>query len=368
MRCLPILPPAVVPIKAVRTFCFDWVRRFGLSLRAAAIIPCLCALVVLFPAAAAHAVEGGAGVYALGLVGPQAGMMPDPGTYVGYNLYYYKGDSTTNVSASGKIPVPGTGFDLPAQLNGSVKTEAESYAHIFTLTYVFDTPLLGGQPGVSVLLPYVDSDLTLFGNGVLSLTGPSGGTFDLPIGGSVEPSETGFGDTTFTGMLGWHAGFLHYMATLNLYAPTGEYDKNNVVNAGRNHWAIEPMMAVTYLNENIGLELSGAAGVTFNFENTDTNYESGDEFHLDLALFQHFSERFHLGLVGYVYEQLSGDSGSGATEDYKGRVYAWGPAVGGAIPLGEKSNLYLKARYYDEFDAKNRLEGDVWLFTATVNF
>jgi hypothetical protein len=43
-------------------------------------------------------------------------------------------------------------------------------------------------------------------------------------------------------------------------------------------------------------------------------------------------------------------------------------AVGGTIPLGEKSNLYLKARYYDEFGAKNRLEGEVWLFTATVNF
>jgi hypothetical protein len=49
-------------------------------------------------------------------------------------------------------------------------------------------------------------------------------------------------------------------------------------------------------------------------------------------------------------------------------VYAWGPAIGATIPLGEKTNLYLKARYYDEFDAKNRLEGDTWLFNATVNF
>ena len=345
---------------------FSWGRSSGHALRSAATVLSACA--VLYSAGAAHAVEGGSGVYALGLVGPQAGIMPDPGAYVGYNLYYYKGESTTNVAASGRVRVPGTDFELPAQLSGSVNTEAESFAHILSLTYVFDARLLGGRPGVSVFLPYVDSDLTLTGNGVLSLAGPAGGTFDIPFGGSVEPSENGIGDTTFTGMLGWHAGFLHYMATLNLYAPTGEYDKNNVVNAGRNHWAVDPMLAVTYLNENIGLELSGAAGITFNFENKDTNYESGDEFHLDLAVIQHLSEKFHFGLVGYVYEQLNGDSGSGAVEDFKGRVNAWGPMIGGAIPLGEKHCLYLKARYYDEFDAKNRLEGEVWLFTATVNF
>lgn len=332
------------------------------------VLICFCALALLFPAVAAHAVEGGSGVYAPGLVGPQAGIMPEPGTYVGYNFYYYKGDSTTDVSASGKVPVPGTGFELPAQLTGSVKTEVESFAHIATLTYVFDATILGGRPGVSVWLPYVDADLTLEGSGVLSLTGPLGGTYDIPLGGSADASETGIGDTTFIGLLGWQTGFLHYMTMLNVYAPTGEYDRNRLVNAGRNHWAIDPMLAVTYLNEDIGLELSGAAGITFNFENTDTDYESGDEFHLDLALIQHLSDTFHLGLVGYAYQQLNGDSGSGAPEDFKGRVYAWGPEVGGTVPLGTKSNLFLKARYYDEFDAKNRLEGDMWLFTATVNF
>jgi hypothetical protein len=73
------LPPAVVP-KALRTFCFCWVRLFRLALGTAAFVPCLCALTVLFPAGATHAVEGGSGVYAPGLVSPQAGMMPEPGT------------------------------------------------------------------------------------------------------------------------------------------------------------------------------------------------------------------------------------------------------------------------------------------------
>jgi len=334
--------------------------------RLAAIALCACAL--LYPAEPAQAVEGGAGVYALGLTGPQVGIMPDPGTYVSYNLYYYTGEATSNVSISGKVPIPGTGFELPAQLTGSVKAEAESFAHILTITHVFKQELLGGQLGLSVWVPYVDTDLTLSGNGVLTLTGPLGGTYNFPISGSTEQSENAIGDTTFIGMMGWHRGSMHYMAMLNVYAPTGEYDKNQLVNAGRNHWAIDPMGGVTYLNEKIGLELSAAAGITFNFENSDTDYKSGDEFHLDLAVIQHLSDKFHLGLVGYVYNQLNGDSGSGAVDDFKGRVYAWGPVIGATIPLWQKHNLYLKGRYYNEFDALNRMEGETYLFTASVNF
>lgn len=347
-------------------YLFQPARRSRHGLRLAVIA--LCAWAALYPAGPAQAVEGGSGVYALGLVGPQAGILPEPGTYAGYNFYYYKGDSTTNVSASRMVQIPGTGFELPAQLSGRVEAEVDSFAHILSVTHVFKKELLGGQPGLSLWVPYVDTDLSLTGNGVLSLTRPSGETVDIPLSGSAELSEKGFGDTTVIGLLGWHAGYLHYTAMLNVYIPTGEYDKNNAVNPGRNHWAIDPMAAVTYLNEKIGLELSGAAGITFNFENSDTDYESGEEFHLDLAVMQHLSDKFRFGLVGYAYKQLSGDSGSGAPDDFKGRVYGWGPVIGGTIPLGQKHNLFLNARYYNEFDAKNRLEGEVFLFTATVNF
>ena len=350
----------------MRKTLFKSMRQPRYALRLATIA--LCATVVLNPGGQAQAVEGGSGLYALGLNGPQAGIMPDPGTYFSYNLYYYKGDTTPNASISGKVPIPGTGFELPAQLTGSVKTEVESFAHIISITHIFKQELLGGQLGLSLWAPYVDTDLTLTGNGVLTLTGPLGGTYNIPLSGSTEASENGFGDITFIGMMGWHRGFMHYMAMLNVYVPTGEYDKNQLVNTGRNHWAMEPMGAVTYLNENIGLELSAAAGITFNLENSDTDYQSGDEFHLELAVIQHLSDKFNLGLAGYVYNQLNGDSGSGAPEDFKGRVYAWGPVIGATIPLGRKNNLFLKGRYYNEFDAMNRLEGEVYLFTAAVNF
>ncbi|UCD36012.1 MAG: transporter, partial [Nitrospiraceae bacterium] len=279
------------------------------------------------------------------------------------------GDAEADVSASGEVPVPGTGLTLPAQLTGSVEIDVESYVHIFALTHVFEKKVLGGNAGLAVMVPYVNADLDVSGDGVLTLTGPGGMiSFDIPVSGESDTSDNGIGDMSFTGLLGWHRERLHYLAILNVYAPTGEYDEDQALNVGKNHWAIEPMGAVTYLNEKTGLELSGAAGITFNMENKDTEYTSGEEFHLDLAAIQHFSEYFYLGLVGYVYHQLSGDSGDGASDDFKGRVYAWGPVIGGAIPLGEKRNLFVNARYYDEFDAKNRLEGNAFYLTGVVNF
>jgi len=326
------------------------------------------ACAVMFSAGGAHAAEGGGGVYGLGFISPQAGLMPEPGTYGNYNFYAYQGDATANVAASTQIPIPGT--DLKAQLGvaGTLKVEVKhSYAHIFQLTHVFNGNLLGGNPGLSLTVPYVDTDLDVSGSGVLTLTGPGGASYSTPVGLSLSESKSGLGDVIMTGMLGWHDGLIHTMGMFNVYAPTGDYDKTRAVNPGRNHWAYEPMLGVTFLNPDTGLELSGAAGVTFNQKNSDTDYKSGNEFHLDLAGIQHFSDRFHAGLTGYLYHQLTGDSGSGATSDFKGRVYALGPLVGGAVPIG-KQNLYLKARYYKEFDAKNRLEGDALYLSASIKF
>ena len=336
------------------------------ALRFATIIGCACT--ALGAAGTACAVEGGSGVYAPGYISPQAGLMPEPGTYGAYNFYSYRGSATTSVAATGQVAVPGTGLKLPAQLNGSVTTDVDSFAHLFSVTHVFGQKVLGGNAGFSLLVPYASTDLDVRGSGVLSLTGPLGGIFTIPLNGQASASESGMGDIIVSGLLGWHAGRMHYMAMLNVYAPTGSYDRNRVLNMGRNHWAVEPMASVTYLNEASGLEISSAAGITFNEKNSDTDYKSGNEFHLDVAVIQHFSEKLYAGLVAYAYDQLTGDGGTGATSDYKGRVYAYGPIVGGAIPLGQKQKLYVNARYYHETGARNRTEGNAFYLTASLKF
>lgn len=315
-----------------------------------------------------EAVEGGSGVYALGYISPQAGLMPKSGTYLSYNYYGYQGKSTTAVSAVKQVAIPGTHLKLPVQLNGSMKTEVNSYSSLFSLTHVFAEKLLGGQPGLAVLLPYAKADLDLSGSGVLSLTSPFGHVHHLNLSGNNSQSTSGIGDTTLSGLLGWHHGRWHTMTMFNLYVPTGGYDRQRLVNIGRNHWAAEPMVALTYLNEASGLEVSGATGVTFNQKNPDTEYKSGTELHLDLSVIQHFSEMFYIGLAGYAYQQLTGDSGSGASDANKGQVYGLGPILGGAIPIGQKQKLFINGRYYQEFGVENRLKGNTFFLTATVKF
>jgi len=65
----------------------------------------------------------------------------------------------------------------------------------------------------------------------------------------------------------------------------------------------------------------------------------------------------HLGLVGYIYQQLTGDSGSGATlGDFKSRVVGIGPQVGFIFPVGDLQG-YLNLKVYQEFAAEHRPEG-----------
>ena len=69
-----------------------------------------------------------------------------------------------------------------------------------------------------------------------------------------------------------------------------------------------------------------------------------------------------MGLVGYFYQQITGDSGSSAMlGDFKSRVVGIGPQVGYFFELW-KWTWYVNVKGYYEFAAKNRPDGwNVWL-------
>lgn len=108
-----------------------------------------------------HAAEGGSGVYALGYISPQAGLLPDAGTYASINYYAYRGSSSASVSGAGRVPIAGTHLTLPAQLDGNLKTRVESSSSLLSLTHVFQPEVFGGQAGLALLLPYASADLDL---------------------------------------------------------------------------------------------------------------------------------------------------------------------------------------------------------------
>lgn len=90
---------------------------------------------------------------------------------------------------------------------------------------------------------------------------------------------------------------------------------------------IDTGWAFTWEHKPSKLQFNGTAGVTFNFENTATDYKTGDEFHFEWAIGREIATGLVLGIVGYDYQQITGDTGSGATlGPFKGRVDALAPA------------------------------------------
>ena len=116
--------------------------------------------------------------------------------------------------------------------------------------------------------------------------------------------------------------------------PVGAYQPTRLSALGIGHWAADAGAGYTYLNEQAGFEWSVVAGITYNFINPYTHYQSGTDAHLDWAISPYLSEKMHVGAVGYVYNQLSGDSGPGARlGEFKSRVAGIGPRSGSFFRL-----------------------------------
>src|SRR5262249_13539863 len=88
----------------------------------------------------------------------------------------------------------------------------------------------------------------------------------------------------------------------------------------------------------------------------------GVDMHFDWGASQFLTKQLQIGLVGYAYQQLSCDSGSGDRVGcFESRVLGIGPQVGYIIPMGDLKG-YLNLKAYAEFDAAHRPDGwNVWL-------
>ena len=147
-----------------------------------------------------------------------------------------------------------------------------------------------------------------------------------PVEGEKQGSRSGSGDLTLTSFLNW-TDTSHISAGFNVYIPVGAYDADRIMSLGRNYWSFDPVVTYTWLDPKRGHEISVTTGLMFNTSNDATDYSSGDEWHLDFMLAQHFSAKFALGLEGYLLRQINDDSG--ALLDRANRV----PALG-LEPLG----------------------------------
>jgi hypothetical protein len=293
----------------------------------------------------AHAVEGAVGFYLLGSKTSMAGYLPPPGTYfLDYN-YFYSGSTDFSLEIAGLT------------LDGGV--DADTYYNIAAPMWVAPGEVLGGHVGFLLLVPTAWKRVE------------AGADIAIPALGVAASSqktdeETRFGDLVPGLNLGWHEGNWHWTVGTLVNTPTGFWERGNLANIGFGRWAVDVNGAFTWLDPKIGLEISSAAGFTFNGENDETNYNSGTEFHYEFAAVQNFSQKFGVGVNGYVYDQVSGDSGAGARlGPFEGRVVALGPVANWNFTIGELP-VSTSLKYFHEFDVKNRLEGDSGFITVTM--
>jgi hypothetical protein len=184
-------------------------------------------------------------------------------------------------------------------------------------------------------------------------------------------SVTAFGDPVLGGSVGWKSRdgdeFRAWSIYGSVFFPVGDYEVGRLANLGKNRWAYDVGGAFTMANFTGGRELSAVLGFTFNGENPDTNYNSGNEMHLEIAAKQHLPNHFSLGIVGYWNQQLTADSGGPAVlGDFKGRVFGIGPELSYTFAGSTKHPVTLDLRWYHEFGAQNRVEGDAVFFTLSV--
>jgi hypothetical protein len=316
--------------------------------RRRAIAAAIAALTCHFGMAAtpARADAGGVSYWLPGLFGSLAAAPGQPG-WAFTTIYYH-----SSVEGGG-----GKNFILGSAIVAGLQGRAD--LNVTGVTYTFASPVLGGQAAFS-----------LFGSGGhmrasidATLTGPLGNT----ISGQRTDTLTAFGDALWQTTLKWNHGVDNYMiyATGNL--PIGAYESTRLANLGLGHWSVDGGAGYTYFNPHTGYEFSIVGGLTNKFVNPSIDYKNGIDFHVDWGASKFLSKQVLIGAVGYAYQQLTGDSGSGARlGDFKSRVFGVGPQIGFIFPAWEGYQGYFNLKGYKEFGHENRPEG--WNTWATLSF
>ncbi|MDP1966462.1 MAG: transporter [Reyranella sp.] len=277
----------------------------------------------------ARADEGGSGFWLPGSFAAQAAVPVARGFTL--ETSYYHATATTHPTLNVT-----RGNNLISGLN------ATSDFLSATPTYALATPGLGGQLELSVTF--------LMGN------------YTAADPGMFSDSMTALGDLSPSATQKWTLGVHNFMAYAAANIPIGSYDRSRLATTGLGYWAVDGGVGYTYFDEARGQELSAVLGFTYSFMNPNTAYQTGIDLHLDLSASQYLNDNFYVGVAGYFYNQITGDSGSGAVLGaFLGRVAGVGPQVGYDFSLGGRDGT-LSARAYYEFAAQNRPYGwNAWL-------
>jgi len=284
----------------------------------------LAGTLAMIATASALATEGGGSVYPAGVENFTCCALPPPGVYGMVYAEHYTGDTVRG--DAGQVVTPPT-FKVRAT------------AIVPRILWVSPRQVGGASWAVHAILPIVDLDVNV-----------------VP---GLAQHKTGPGDIAVGSALGWHhSQSLHSLVAIDVYAPTGRYNKSDLANIGRNYWAVQPLAGVSYIDP-AGFNGDAKVMWTFNGKNGDTNYRSGQEFIVDYALGWGFGNGFTAGVGGCVYKQVTHDEQNGMTVlNNKGRALAVGPSIKYESP----THWFVTAKYQVESAVRNRVQGQsFWL-------
>jgi hypothetical protein len=307
----------------------------------------------------AKADEGGISFWIPGQFGSLAAAPQLPGWSFATLYLHSSASASGDVAAAREFTIGA--FTRTATVNLNVNLNARADLDVVSASYVFASPVLGGQlafglaGGAGHVNASIDGTLTLSAAGLTATRT-----------GSISDERLGFADLYPQASLRWNSGVNNFMIYMMGDVPTGTYDATRLANFGIGHGAIDGGLGYTYFDPKSGHEFSIVTGLSGNFKNESTDYTNGIDWHLDWGLSQFLTKQWQIGAVGYFYKQLTADVGAplilGANESH---VVGVGPQIGYLFPISNNLQGYLNLKAYWEFNAERRAEGwNTWLTFA----
>ena len=141
-----------------------------------------------------------------------------------------------------------------------------------------------------------------------------------------------------------------------------------MINVGRNYWAFDTQVGLTWFHKATGTEISVLPGLMINTMNPATNYRSGTEFHLDFMVNQFVAKDIAIGIQGSWYKQIDGDSGPArrSARSWASRS-AWAPPCCGR-PSSSAAAMPSSLKWQHDISNTNRLNGDWGSVTMSWRF
>jgi hypothetical protein len=224
------------------------------------------------------------------------------------------------------------------------------------LAYTTKTKFLGASYGMAVVLPIVNSPVSL-----------------PRLGVGISP--TGLGDLYVEPInLGWKLKKADVKAAYGFIAPTGRFDSTGDETTTTDYWGHQITLATTaYLDKSKLTQFSISTNWEFHHKKRHEDLKVGNNMTLEAGVGKIFvknqgKQLIQFGVVGYSEFQLTNDSGTAVpalTANNKDRVFAIGPEFGVILPT-KKFNFL--ARVLPEFGARNRTQGVTVVFGIGKSF